>query len=175
MSPKKPNVGKLVQLSEGFIIKQYQSIIWVPKLAYPIENFLGSNTSHSETYFLPETPDNPSSSSSSPIYPRNPSVCLSGLRQPLSAQHWPCITLNGSASTLGGLSSAFWPYASAKNGLSETLCSSRLPLRGLVWTLATPASLSPAITLLSRHYLCLSVFLYSIPLNWNSDHWFYLS
>ena len=44
MSPEKPNVGKPVQLSEGFLIKQYQSIIWVSKLAYPTKNFLGSNT-----------------------------------------------------------------------------------------------------------------------------------
>ena len=42
MSLEKPNVGKPVQLSEGFLIKQYQSTIWVPKLAYPTKNFLGS-------------------------------------------------------------------------------------------------------------------------------------
>ena len=35
MSLEKPNVGKLVQLSEGFLIKQYQSTIWVSTLAYP--------------------------------------------------------------------------------------------------------------------------------------------
>ena len=29
MSPVKPNVGKPVQLYEGFLIKQYQSTIWV--------------------------------------------------------------------------------------------------------------------------------------------------
>ena len=45
MSPEKPNVEKPMQLSEGFLIKQYQSTIWVPKLAYPTENFLSSNTS----------------------------------------------------------------------------------------------------------------------------------
>jgi len=60
-----------------------------------------------------ETLDNPSSSSSAPFCPRNPNVCLSGLRQPLSTQHWPCVTLNGSASALGGPTSAFWPSASA--------------------------------------------------------------
>ena len=75
MSPEKPNVGKPVQLSEGFLIKQYQSTIWVPKLAYPTENFLSSNTSPFLTNLLGETPDNPSDSYSAPIYPRNPIVC----------------------------------------------------------------------------------------------------
>ena len=75
MSLEKPNVGKSVQLSEGFLIKQYQSTIWVPKLAYPTENFLGKNTSQFLTNLLVETPDNPSDSYSAPICPRNTSVC----------------------------------------------------------------------------------------------------
>ena len=62
MSSEKPNVGKPVQLSEGFLIKQYQSTIWVSKLAYPTENFLGSNTSQFLTNLLAETLDNPSDS-----------------------------------------------------------------------------------------------------------------
>jgi len=45
MSSEKPNVRKPMPLSEGFLDKQYQNTIWVPKLAYPTENFLGSNTS----------------------------------------------------------------------------------------------------------------------------------
>ena len=84
MSLEKPNVGEPVQLSKGFLIKQYQSTIWVPKLVYPTENFLGSNTSQFETNFLAETPHKPFGSSSTPIYPRNPNVFHSGLRQPLS-------------------------------------------------------------------------------------------
>ena len=84
MPPEKPNVGKLVQLSEGFLIKQYQSTIWVPNLAYLTENFHGSNTSQFETNFPAETPDKPSGSSLAPIWPRNPSVCPFGLHQPLS-------------------------------------------------------------------------------------------
>ena len=86
MSSEKPNAGKSVHLSEGFLIKQFQSTIWVPNLAYPTENFLGSSTSQSETNVRAKTPDKPSDSSSAPICPRNPSVCLFGLRQPLSAQ-----------------------------------------------------------------------------------------
>jgi len=69
VSPEKPNVGKPVQLSEGFLIKQYQSTIWVPNLAYPTENFLGINTSQFETNFLAETRDNSFGSSSAPICP----------------------------------------------------------------------------------------------------------
>ena len=69
MSPEKPNAGKPVQLSKGFLIKQYQSTIWVPKLAYPTKNFLGSNTSLFQTNLLAETLDNPSGSYSAPIYP----------------------------------------------------------------------------------------------------------
>ena len=55
MSPEKPNAGKLVQLSKGFLIKQYQSTIWVPKLAYPTENFLSNYTSQFEINLLAET------------------------------------------------------------------------------------------------------------------------
>ena len=61
---KKPNVGKSMQLSEGFLIKQYQSTIWVPKLAYPTKNFLGSNTSQFLTNLLAETLDKPSDNNS---------------------------------------------------------------------------------------------------------------
>ena len=107
MSPEKPNVRKLVQLFGGFLIKQYQSTIWVPNPAYPRENFLGSNTSQFLTNLLAETPDNPSGSYSAQIYPRNPSVNLSldcvnlslphtspasprmGLHQPWEALHQP--------------------------------------------------------------------------------------
>jgi len=56
MSSKKPNAGKPVQLSEGFLIKQYQSTIWVSKLAYPTENFLSSYTSPFERNISAETP-----------------------------------------------------------------------------------------------------------------------
>ena len=66
-----------MQLSEGFLIKQYQSTIWVLKLAYPTENFLGSNTSQFLTKLLVETPDKPSGSYSTQIYPRKPNVNLS--------------------------------------------------------------------------------------------------
>jgi len=60
MSLEKPNVGKPMQLSEGFLIKQHQSTIWVLKLSYSKYNFLGINTSHFLTNLLAETLDNPS-------------------------------------------------------------------------------------------------------------------
>ena len=112
MSPEKPNAGKPVQLSEGFIIMQFLNTIWVPKPAHPTENNLGSSTSPLETDALAETLDKHSDSSSAPICPKKPNVSLSGLRQPLCAQRWPCITLNWPAPTLGGPASAFWPSAS---------------------------------------------------------------
>ena len=154
MSPEKPNVGKPVQLSEGFLIKQYQSTIWVPKLAYPTNNFLGSNTSQFLTNLLAKTSDNPSGSYSAPICPRNPSVCpfwtaSAPLCPTLALRHpkWVCVNL----------------LALCVNnaGLSEALRSSQLPLHGPVWALATTASLSSATVLLSQHYLCLSISLYS--------------
>jgi len=77
VSTKKPNARKPMQLSEGFLIKQYQSTIWVSKLAYPTENFLGNNTSQFLTNLLAETSDNPFDSSSAPIFPRNPSISVS--------------------------------------------------------------------------------------------------
>jgi len=86
MSPEKPNVGKPVQLFEGFLIKQYQSTIWVLKLAYPTENFLGSNTYQFLTNHLVEILDNPSGSYSAQICSRNPNISLSGLCQPLLSQ-----------------------------------------------------------------------------------------
>ena len=84
ISPEKPNVGKLVQLSEGFLIKQYQSTIWVPKLAYPIENFLSSYTSQFERNLLAETLGNPSDSSSAQHCAATLASAQSRLRQPLS-------------------------------------------------------------------------------------------
>jgi len=123
MSAEKPNVGKLVQLSDGFLMKQYQSTIWVLNPAYPTENFLGSNTSQFETNVPAETLDKPSGSSSVPTCPRNPSVCLSEPRQPLSAQRWPCVSVRRPCVSLLVL------YVS-NAGLSEALHNSRLPLCG---------------------------------------------
>lgn len=80
MSIEKPSVGKSVQLFEGFLIKQFQSTIWVPTLAYPTKNALGNSTSQSETNVLGETPDKPFDSYSALICPRNRSVSLSRLR-----------------------------------------------------------------------------------------------
>jgi len=122
MSPEKPNVGKLVHLSEGFLIKQYQSTIWVPKLAYPIENFLGSNTSQFLTNLLAETLDNPSGSCSAPICPRNPSVYpiwtasaslspVLALHQPILAgvsPRRPCVSSLSLCVSYTGLSGALW-------------------------------------------------------------------
>ena len=106
MSQEKPNVRKLVQLSDGFLIKQYQSTIWVLKLAYPTENFLSNNTSKFLTNLQAETPDNPSGSYLTPICPRNPSVYpiwtastspspVLALRQPILAcvnPRRPCVS-----------------------------------------------------------------------------------
>ena len=49
MSPEKLNEGKSVQLSESFIIKQFHNTIWIPQMAHPTENALGSSTCESET------------------------------------------------------------------------------------------------------------------------------
>ena len=84
LSSKKPNVGKPVQLSEGFLIKQYQSTIWVPKLAYPTENFLSSYTSQFERNLLDETSENPSGSFSAQNCSATLASAQTGLRQPLS-------------------------------------------------------------------------------------------
>ena len=102
MSLEKPNAGKPVQLSKGFLIKQYQSKIWVPKLAYPTENFLSSNTSLFQTNLLAETPDNPSGSYSAQSTPETLASAQSGLCQPLLAQRWPCISLSWPTSFPGG-------------------------------------------------------------------------
>ena len=56
MFSKKPNAGKPVQRSEGFIIKQFQNTIWVPEMAHPTENALDSSTSQSETDINPNFP-----------------------------------------------------------------------------------------------------------------------
>jgi len=94
MSPEKPNAGKQVRLSKGFLIKQYQSTIWVPKLAYPTNNFLSSYTSQFERNLLAEAPENPSSSSSARNCSATPASAQTGLRQPLSISCWPCIILS---------------------------------------------------------------------------------
>ena len=123
MSLEKPNVGKSMYLHYGFLIKQYQSTIWVPKLAYPTENFLGSNTSQFLTNLLAETSDNASGSYLAQICPKNPSFNLSldyvsPLYLTLALRHprWFCVS----------------PLALCINntGLSEALCSSWLLLRG---------------------------------------------
>jgi len=119
MSSEKPNVGKPVQLSEGFLIKQYQSTIWVPKLAYPIENFLSSYTSQFERNLLAETPENPSDNSSTQNYSAIPASAQSGLHQRLSVSHWPCVSLSWPASAPGGPVPAFW--ASTSNTLASLM------------------------------------------------------
>jgi len=43
--------------SEGFIIMQFQNTTWVPEMAHPIENALGSSTSQSETDILTKSQD----------------------------------------------------------------------------------------------------------------------
>jgi len=56
MSPEKTNAGKPVQLSKGFIVKQFQNTIWVPEMAHPTENALDSSTSQSEKDISPNLP-----------------------------------------------------------------------------------------------------------------------
>ena len=141
MSPEKPNAGKPVQLFEGFLIKQYQSTIWVPKLAYPKKNFPSSYTSQFERNLLAETPENPSGSSSAQNCSATPASTQSGLRQPLLAQCWPCISLPWHCVSYAGPSGAFH--------------NSCLPLCGPAWAHAASASLSLAAALRSRHTLCL--------------------
>jgi len=110
MSPEKPNAGKLVQLYEGFPIKKFQSTIWVPNLAYQIQNFLTSSTSQSETNVLAEILDKTSGKSSAPICHRIPNVYVSGLYQPLFSQRWPYVSLLA--------------FRVSNAGLSEAMCSS---------------------------------------------------
>ena len=102
MSPEKHNAGKSMQLSEGFLIEQYLSTIWVSKLAYPTENFLSSYTSQFERNLPAETPENPSSSSSAQNCSATPASAQSALRQPLLAQRWPCVSLSRLVSAPGG-------------------------------------------------------------------------
>jgi len=111
MSPEKPNAGKPVQLSEGFLIKQYQSIIRVPKLAYPTENFLNIYTSQFERNLLAETPENPFGSSSAQNCSATP-IAQSALRQPLSVSHWPSVILSRPMSAPGGFVSPLGAFAS---------------------------------------------------------------
>ena len=90
MSPEKPNAGTKVQLSEGFITKQIQNTIWVPEMAHPTENALGSSTSQSETDINPNLLHENLPASASRVR-----VSLSGPafapRQPI----WPSISLSG--------------------------------------------------------------------------------
>jgi len=123
MSPEKPNTGKLVQLSEGFLIKQYQSTIWVSKLAYPT-NFLSSNTSRFLTNLLVETPDNPSGSYSAPICPRNPSICLiwtaSAFPSPTLALHQPILACDSPRRSYISSLRLYISYASPSSALCNT-------------------------------------------------------
>ena len=43
--------------SEGFITKQFQNTIWVPEMAHPTENALGSSTSQSKTDIPAKSPE----------------------------------------------------------------------------------------------------------------------
>lgn len=140
----------------------------MPKLAYPTENFLSSNTSQFEINLLAETPDNPFGSSSALICPRDPNVNLSWIASTplcptLALRHlgWVCVSLRRPCVSPLAL-------CISNAGLSEALRNSQLPLRGPAWALASSTSLSQATALLSRNYLCLSVSLYSMPLSCNS-------
>jgi len=57
MSPEKPNAGKPMQLSEGFIIMQFLNTIWVLKLAHSTENNLDNSASQSKTSIPAKTLD----------------------------------------------------------------------------------------------------------------------
>ena len=123
MSPEKPNAGKPVQLSEGFLIKQYQSTIWVPKLAYPTENFLSSYTSQFERNLLAETPENPSGSSSAQNCSATPTSAQSILRQALSFSRWSYVSPKRPCVSFLGL-------CVRHTGLFGALCNTSLPLHG---------------------------------------------
>ena len=92
---EKPNVGKLVHLSEGFIIMQFMNTIWVPKLAHPIENNPDSNTYQWDTDVLAKTPDNHFDSFIGTIRPmkpqRQPLGTTSALLGPTFAQRHSCL------------------------------------------------------------------------------------
>lgn len=175
MSPEKPNVGKPVQLYEGFLIKQYHSTIWVPKLAYPTENFFSSYTSQFERNLLAETPENPFGSSSSQNCSATPAFAQIGLRQPHSISRWPCVSFSRFASAPGGPASNLGASTSAALAnlvlcatlgcLCVALCEPFLALRHPPWLLrCSPGSISAFF-----------VSLYSMPLSCSPDHRFYLS
>ena len=173
MSSKKPNVGKPMQWSEGFLIKQYQSTIWVSKLAYPTNNFLGNNTSWFLTNLLAETLDNPSGKSSAQNCSKTPASAQSGLRRPLLAQRWPCISLSWPTSTPRDPALALWASASAimaslvlcaiLNCLCVALCERWLLLHHSLWLLScSPGIIFASLSLCTQ---CPSAALWSLILS----------
>lgn len=166
MSLEKPNAGKPVELSEGFLIKQYHGTILLLKLAYPTENLFSSNTSRFLTNLLAEILDNPFGSYSTPICPRNPSVCpiwtvsaspspALALRQPQEAPRqlseplrqlrWPlwCSTQHLTTST--------WPCVNTGcSCVSLSGCSAAIPILSLplyLSVLSAPQLLSQSLIL----------------------------
>ena len=129
MSPEKPNSGKPVQLSEGFLIKQYQSTIWVPKLAYPTQNFLSSYTSQFERNLLAKTLKNPSGNSSTENSSATPASAQFALRQPLYVTVALCHPFLASVSPKRPCVS-FLGLCVRHVGFSGALHSTWLPLRG---------------------------------------------
>ena len=148
-----------------FLIKQYQSTIWVPKLAYQTKNFLSSYTSQFERNLLAETSENPSGSSSAQNCSTAPASAQSGLCQTLSVSCWPCVRLSWLVSTPGGPALAF--RASASDMLaSGALHNTWLPLHEPLLTLChSPWLLRCSLGTISAF----SVSLYSMPLNCSPD------
>ena len=115
MSLEKPNAGKLVQLSEGFIIKQFQNTIWVPEMAHPTENSLGSSTSQSETNISPNLPHEisqrqPLGSASASLAQRQP-------LEPMRLPRWP------SSGSVQLLAASVWPPTASAWPLAGSACT----------------------------------------------------
>ena len=142
----------------------------MPKLAYPIENFLSSYTSQFERNLLAETPENPFGSSSAQNCSATPTSTQFGLRQPLSVSRWPCVSLSWPASTLGGPALACW--ASASNTLASlVLCAALgclyVALHEPLLALCHPSWL---LRYSSDTISAFSVSLYSMPLSCSPNH-----
>jgi len=136
--------------------KQYHNTIWVPKLAYPTDNFLSNNTSQFLTNIFAETADKPSAATQHKSAPETPasaslSIASAPLCPVLALRHhrWVCVSLRRACAS---------PLALCVSN-SEDLHSPRLPLHRPAWAdwlFITLPGYCAALSALSLP-LCLSV------------------
>ncbi len=156
-----------MQLSEGFIIKQFQNTIWVPNRLTQ-QRTISVVVPLNRRHILPKTPDEQSHSYQLQSTPRNLQRLPLGTVSAYLAQRHLSITPTCPTSASRASASPMLTLSST----AQLLASSAWALTSSVWPLAGSMSLSLGFYVDALCTLSSSLLLYSPPLSYNSDHSF---